>query len=267
MEFHEVGYGIVAPRTNMGTWGSSWNQAQTESMSQWVGLIRIREIGTSLCGFSEGVDGPKGPSGGNALSSGNRAAKYGIQGKEVPDTLSATKGLVGETSEGYQQSLGTGFTHPIHPSYTQQLKLEPPAKYSGQRGRSRGTGLVNARRNGISDWAVFLWRTGSRLLLWGWMGRQRPGPMRLLLEVFEGKRMPYTWDEFRTRMIARFESVTENEEARRELRELHQTRRVAGYTTKFQELKSKLPTMTDEEAFSVYLVGLNPIWESRWGPT
>ena len=59
-------------------------------------------------------------------------------------------------------------------------------------------------------------------------------------------------------MIARFESVTENEEAQRELRELRQTGRIAGYTTKFQELKSKLPTMMDEEAFSVYLAGLNP---------
>ena len=59
-------------------------------------------------------------------------------------------------------------------------------------------------------------------------------------------------------MIARFESVTENEEAWRDLRELRQTGRVAGYTAKFQELKSRLPTMADEEAFSVYLAGLNP---------
>ena len=80
----------------------------------------------------------------------------------------------------------------------------------------------------------------------------------LRLEVSEGKRMPYTWEEFRRHMIARFESVTENEEARRELRELRQTGRVAGYTAKFQELKSRLPTMMDEEAFSVYLAGLNP---------
>ena len=59
-------------------------------------------------------------------------------------------------------------------------------------------------------------------------------------------------------MIARFESVTENEETRRDLTELHQSRRVASYTAKFQELKSRLPTMTDEESFSVYLAGLNP---------
>ena len=35
----------------------------------------------------------------------------------------------------------------------------------------------------------------------------------LLLEVSERKRMPYTWDEFYTHMITRFEFVTENEEA------------------------------------------------------
>ena len=80
----------------------------------------------------------------------------------------------------------------------------------------------------------------------------------LILEVSEGKRMPYTWEEFRRHMIARFESVTKNEEARRELRELHQTGRVASYIAKFQELKSRLPTMTDEETFSVYLAGLSP---------
>ena len=59
-------------------------------------------------------------------------------------------------------------------------------------------------------------------------------------------------------MIAHFESSTENEEVQRELRELRQTRRVAGYTAKFQELKGRLPTMTDEESFSVYLAGLKP---------
>ena len=40
----------------------------------------------------------------------------------------------------------------------------------------------------------------------------------LLLEVSKRKRMPYTWDEFRTHMIAHFGAITENEEAPRELR-------------------------------------------------
>ena len=55
----------------------------------------------------------------------------------------------------------------------------------------------------------------------------------LFLEVSEGKWMPYTWEEFSRHMSARFEFVTKNEEAWRELRKLSQTRRVVGYTTKF----------------------------------
>ena len=87
----------------------------------------------------------------------------------------------------------------------------------------------------------------------------------LLLEVSEGERMPYTWEEFCRHMIARFASFIENEEARRELRELHQIGRLAGCIAKFQELKSRLPTMTDEEAFSVYLVGFNPYLREQVG--
>ena len=79
----------------------------------------------------------------------------------------------------------------------------------------------------------------------------------LLLEVSEKKRVPYTREEFCTQMMTRFQSVTETKEARQELRELRQTRRIADYIAKFQELKSTFPAMMDEEAFSVYLAALN----------
>ena len=59
-------------------------------------------------------------------------------------------------------------------------------------------------------------------------------------------------------MIAHFESITENEEARWEFRELRQIGRVVGSIAKFRELKCRLPTMMDEELFSVYLAGVNP---------
>ena len=44
--------------------------------------------------------------------------------REVPNTFSATKGPMGGTNEGVEQTLGTGFTQCIHPSYTQELKSE-----------------------------------------------------------------------------------------------------------------------------------------------
>ena len=77
--------------------------------------------------------------------------------------------------------------------------------------------------------------------------------------------MPHVWDAFRTNVIAHFEPITENEEAQWGLRKLHQTGRVASCTTKFQELKSRLPIMTDEEAFLVYLAGLNPHFREQVG--
>ena len=64
----------------------------------------------------------------------------------------------------------------------------------------------------------------------------------LLLEVYEGKRMPYTWEEFHRHMIARFEFVTENEEARCELRELCQVGRVVGYKQNSKNQKVGSPS-------------------------
>ena len=59
-------------------------------------------------------------------------------------------------------------------------------------------------------------------------------------------------------MIAAFEPITADEEARRQLRTFTQTGRVSGYVTKFRELQYKLPEMTAAEAFSAFVAGLKP---------
>ena len=64
--------------------------------------------------------------------------------EEVPDIFSGTKGLVGETSEGFWHSLRIGFSQPIHPSYS-AIEVGPPSEEFGTE-TMRGTGLVNARR-------------------------------------------------------------------------------------------------------------------------
>ena len=124
----------------------------------------------------------------------------------MPNILSATKGQVGETNEGFWQSLGTGFTQPIHPGYTQQLKLEPPAKYSGQRRPGVQAWLMQEERYlCLSRFSVEDWVEIATLRL---DGAATTGANALLLEVSEGTRMPYTWEEFHRHMIARFESIT-----------------------------------------------------------
>ena len=66
------------------------------------------------------------------------------------------------------------------------------------------------------------------------------------------------WADFSAAMIAAFEPVTELEEARKALRALRQTGKVATYIQKFQELECRLPGMTVEEAFSTFMSGLTP---------
>ena len=66
-------------------------------------------------------------------------------------------------------------------------------------------------------------------------------------------------------MIAAFEPITENEEARKQLRALCQTGKVSVYIQKFQELQCRLPGMNEEEAFSTFLNGLTPHLQEHVG--
>ena len=60
----------------------------------------------------------------------------------------------------------------------------------------------------------------------------------VLQDVSAGHRLVFrTWAQFRDAMVQRFEPVTEIEEARKQLRALRQTGRVAGYVQKSQELQ------------------------------
>ena len=88
----------------------------------------------------------------------------------------------------------------------------------------------------------------------------------VLQEISEGRRPVFrTWAQFRDAMVQRFEPVTEVEEARKQLRALRQTGRVAGYVQKFQELQYQLPGMTNEEAFHAFLSGLQPHLQEHVG--
>ena len=237
----------AVPTTSVGESGSSLAGAFDKPAGEGVGPAYADSVKEQAV--------PKVLTGEKLCPMGTGPPGMAFKEKEVPDTFSATLGHRGETSEGFRLSGGTGFAQPIHPGYTQQLKLEPLAKYSGQRQLGVRAWLMQEERYlRLSRFSEEDWVEIAALRL---DGAAATWANALLLEVSEGHRMPYSWEEFRTKMIARFESVTENEEARRELRELRQIGRVAGYTAKFQELRSRLPSMTDEEAFSVYLAGLN----------
>ena len=62
-----------------------------------------------------------------------------------------------------------------------------------------------------------------------------------------------SWAAFRQEMIATFEPMTEMETARRQIIELRQTGHVSGHIQRFCTLSYKIPSMTEEEAHSLFL--------------
>ena len=58
-------------------------------------------------------------------------------------------------------------------------------------------------------------------------------------------------------MIYAFEPMTEMETARRQIIELRHIGCVSGYIQRFCTLRYKIPSMTEEEAHSLFLQGLD----------
>ena len=66
-----------------------------------------------------------------------------------------------------------------------------------------------------------------------------------------------SWAAFREEMISAFDHMIEMEIARRQTIELRQTGRVSGYIQRFHTLRYKIPSMTEEEAHSLFLCRLD----------
>ena len=59
-------------------------------------------------------------------------------------------------------------------------------------------------------------------------------------------------------MVRAFEPATVMEEARQQILNLHQTGRVTGCMQRFYELLYKIPVMTEEELYTLFVRGLKP---------
>ena len=144
------------------------------------------------------------------------------------------------------------------------MKLDAPPRYNG------------ARKPGARVWLQQMERY-MRLMHYDPMNRLDIVAMRIegaasswvnaTLQAIQLGWRPYfaDWEDFCAAMIAAFEPITETEEARKQLRALKQTGRVAGYIQRFQELQCRLPGMNEEEAFSTFLAGLNPHLQEHVG--
>ena len=65
-----------------------------------------------------------------------------------------------------------------------------------------------------------------------------------------------SWAAFRQEMIIAFEPMTKTKTTRQQIIELWQTGRVSGYIQRFHTLRYKIPSMTEDEAYTLFLRGL-----------
>lgn len=88
-----------------------------------------------------------------------------------------------------------------------------------------------------NDWTeIVALRCDSTVAIWA---------SSVLREVANRIRASYTLEGFKGKMLQHFQSVIENEDALNELRAVKQIGRVFGYTHRFQEFQSKIPTRGD----------------------
>ena len=148
---------------------------------------------------------------------------------DYSESVSNTVSLVGKGPMMTGPAPG-GFTP--HAAGVGQMKLEAPPRYSGKKQPSVRTWLSQMERYmrlmkyEPTDWLdVVAMRVDGAASSW---------VNAVLQEVADGRRQAFrTWGQFKVAMIHRFESITETEDARRQLRALKQTGRVGGYIQRF----------------------------------
>ena len=81
----------------------------------------------------------------------------------------------------------------------------------------------------------------------------------MLQDIEMGKKNPFDdWADFKVAMCVAFEPITTTEESRRQFWNLCQIGRARTYMHHFGELQYRQLGMSEDKAFSTFLVGLTP---------
>ena len=137
------------------------------------------------------------------------------------------------------------------------MKLEPPAKFDGRAASSASGWLIEMAR----------WLKLSRIPqgdLWDVIATRMTGGAatwnnaKLRDAELSGGEPWADWNGFKRELLAQFESLSKEERAREQLRNLSQTGSVHTYVYRFTALRSDVPSMNIAEAFSLFMKGLQP---------
>ena len=173
---------------------------------------------------------------------------------EAPPTVSYTADLPHPLAATMGTTAGTSASTPLGIG---QLKLEGLARYSGGQKPSVRAWLVKVERRmhlmcyPPADWVdiVATWLDGAAFT---WIERELQRARRQHRAAWT------TWEAFTNAIVRAFEPATVVEEARQQILNLRQTRRVTGYVQRFRELLYKIPAMMEEESYTFFVQGLKP---------
>ena len=145
------------------------------------------------------------------------------------------------------------------------MKLEPPAKFT-----RKGFPTIRDWLEETANWlelspcTPYQWINiaGTRLEKGAssWFRAEKA-------QIATGQRAPWAdWQEFAQEITAAFSAITEEEQARKQLKGLTQTGSVQNYIQRFHDLKLRIPSMFVADIFAQFMDGLKPAIRQQIAP-
>ena len=145
------------------------------------------------------------------------------------------------------------------------MKLEPPAKFTG-----KGFPTVRDWLEETANWLELSPCTPDQWINIAGTRLEKGASSWFRAEkanIRNGDRAPWAnWREFAREITAAFSAITEEEQARKQLKSLSQTGSVQNYIQHFRDLKLRIPSMSVADTYAAFMDGLKPAIRQQIAP-
>ena len=145
------------------------------------------------------------------------------------------------------------------------MKLEPPAKFTG-----KGFPTVRDWLEETANWLELSPCTPDQWINIAGTRLEKGASSWFRAEkanIRAGNRAPWVnWREFAQEITAAFSAITEEEQARKQLKGMSQTGSVQNYIQRFRDLKLRIPSMSVADTYAAFMDGLKPAIRQQIAP-
>ena len=145
------------------------------------------------------------------------------------------------------------------------MKLEPPAKFTG-----KGFPTVRDWLEETANWLELSPCTPDQWINIAGTRLEKGASSWFRAEkasIRAGDRAPWAdWREFAREITAAFSAITEEEQARKQLKGLSQTGSIQNYIQRFRDLKLRIPSMSVADTYAAFMDGLKPAIRQQIAP-